>query len=111
MSRASTRRDAVRQGGRPAAEIVGLREWIEELQPTDSARAAAFDTRINKPFVPGSAGRAASRSLRRHGFQLVAAPESFRVTGTSGPLVPGEEDRARRWGQSLAALFSATTGD
>ena len=110
MRRAGTRRDAVRQGGRPAAEIVGLREWIEALQPTDSARAAAFDTRINKPFVPGSAGRAASRLLRRHGFQLVAAPESFRVTGTPGPLVPGEEDRARRWGQSLAALFSATTG-
>src|SRR5436305_1053742 len=43
MSRASTRGDAVRQGGRRAAEGIGLREWLERLQPTDAASAAAFD--------------------------------------------------------------------
>lgn len=107
MSRASTRGDAVRQGGRAAAANTGLREWLDDLPPTTTARAATFDTKINKRFIPGSAARSASGVLRRHGFRLVAQPESFRVTGTPGPLIAGEEDRARRWGQSLAAQMTA----
>jgi hypothetical protein len=31
---------------------------------------------------------------------------TFRVNGTSGPLVPGESDRARRWGESLATVHA-----
>jgi hypothetical protein len=109
MSRASTRGDAVRQGGRASAGDLGLREWLDELlPPTEPVPAAAFDTKINKRFIPGSAARSAADVLRRHGFRLVAPPESFRVIGTPGPLVTGEEDRARRWGRSLAATFAAT---
>jgi hypothetical protein len=103
MSRPNTRNDAVRQGGRPAAAGIGAREWLDELQSTSSAPAAAFDTRIKKWFIPGSAARSAGAVLRGRGFRLVAPPESFRVTGTAGPLVAGEEDGAREWGRSLAA--------
>ena len=107
MTRAGTRQDAVRQGGRAAAADVGLREWLDELAPPASAgAAAAFDTRINKRFIPGSAARGAGERLGRHGFRLVVPPESFRVTGTPGPLVDGEEDRARRWGRGLAASLT-----
>jgi hypothetical protein len=107
MSRANTRWDAVRQGGRAAAADLGLREWLDDLKPSDGVRAAVFDTRINKRFIPGSAARSAGGLLRRHGFRLVAPPESFRVTGTAGPLVAGEENRARTWGRSLAAQLTA----
>jgi hypothetical protein len=31
--------------------------------------------------------------------------EHFFVTDTKGPLVEGEEDRARQWGRSLAGLL------
>ena len=106
MTRASTRQDAVRQGGRAAAADIGLREWLDELAPTGFADAAAFDTRINKRFIPGSAARGAGDLLRRHGFRLVVPPESFRVTGTPGPLVDGEEDRARGWGHALATSLT-----
>ena len=41
--------------------------------------------------------------LRRLGCQTVTPAESFLVSGTAGPLVDGEEDRARRWGATLAA--------
>jgi hypothetical protein len=107
MSRANTRQDAVRQGGRTAAADRGMREWLDELKPADTVRAAVFDTKINKRFIPGSAARSAGAVLRRRGIRLVAAPESFRVTGTAGPLVPGEEDRARGWGRTLAAQLTA----
>jgi hypothetical protein len=108
MSRPNTRNDAARQGGRSAAGSMGVREWLDEQRPTSTARAAAFDTRIKKWFIPGSAARSAGAVLRRRGFRLVAPPESFRVTGTAGPLVAGEEDRARHWGRSLAAEVAAT---
>ena len=35
---------------------------------------------------------------------LVVDESVFGDAGTKGPLVEGEEDRARRWGQGLAGL-------
>ena len=72
------------------------------------AAPAAFDTRIDKPRLPGSAARAAERRLRRLGFRIAARPASFYVAGTPGPLVAGEPERARQWGEELGAL--ATRG-
>src|SRR5512133_3481022 len=71
MTRPNTRR-AVRQGGRATAADLGLREWLDELTPTNRVRAAPFDTRINKRFIPGSAARSAGNLLRRAGVRLVA---------------------------------------
>jgi hypothetical protein len=103
MSRPKTRLDAARQAGHPAGGArTGVREWLESA-PTGIGRAAAFDTRIRNGWVPGSAARGIAKRLRRLGAVLVAAPESFRVVGTPGPLADGELDRARRWGGQLAA--------
>jgi hypothetical protein len=102
MSRPGTRGDAARQAGLPAAADVGVREWLES-GPTGIRQVAAFDTRIDKKWVPGSAAHGIAKRLRRLGGTLVAKPESFRVTGTPGPLAGGELDRARRWGEQLAA--------
>ena len=42
------------------------------------------------------------------GFQQVANPESFFVVGMSGPLLPGEYERAHRWGEALATKLTET---
>jgi hypothetical protein len=106
MSRPGTRADALRQAGRPdASAAVGVREWLDGLRTAPSGMSAAtFDTRIGSPRVPGSAARGAHKRLRHLGLVMVAPAESFFVTGTSGPLEPGEAERAREWGVELARL-------
>jgi hypothetical protein len=108
MTRPNTRHDARRQGergGHPVGPIeVGVREWLAGVRPgPGGTAAAAFDTRVGRPWMPGSAARAADKLLRRRGFRTVARPESFWVTDTFGPLRDGEVERARRWGEQLAA--------
>jgi hypothetical protein len=75
-------------------------------EPTGIRGAAAFDTRINKGWVPGSAARGIVKRLRKLGASLVADPESFQMVGTPGPLAPGELDRARCWGEQLATTLT-----
>ncbi|MGI6869708.1 flavodoxin domain-containing protein [Amycolatopsis sp. 3B14] len=82
----------------------GLREWLEGLATASpGTQAVTFDTRIEKPaWLTGSAARAAAKRLRRKGYRVSAAPESFFVTGKeAGDLHPGELERARMWGESL----------
>jgi Flavodoxin len=104
MSRPQTRQDAARQA--PAGLVSpgsGLREWLATLQAPAGIAAATFDTRIRKPRLPGSAARAAEKRLRRLGFRMVAPAASFHVEGTLGPLQEGEQQRARRWGESVGS--------
>lgn len=111
MTRMSTRRSAAEQagGGAEPAET-GLREWLAALaEAPPGVRAAVFDTRMDRPRLPGSAAAGAARRLRRLGYDLVARPESFRVTGTQGPLREGELDRARAWGVDVARAATAAT--
>jgi hypothetical protein len=108
MSRPSTRQDAARQGHtRSGTTDVGLREWLDRCPPLAGMAAAAFDTKIDKPFVPGSAAHTAARRLRRLNGRLVAPPESFRVTDTTGPLAAGETERPQRWGETVAKALRA----
>ncbi|TMR93640.1 hypothetical protein [Nonomuraea basaltis] len=53
----------------------------------------------------GRATRGVAKRLRRLGIRAVAPAESFYVTETQGPLVEGELERARQWGERLAATF------
>jgi len=108
MTRPGTRADAAEQAnGAIVSTGLGLREWLEALESSEGGvSVATFDTRIDKPRVPGSAARGAQKRLRRLGFRVVAPAESFYVAGTKGPLVPGEIERARRW----AAAFAAPSG-
>ncbi|MFG1605226.1 flavodoxin domain-containing protein [Actinoplanes sp. NPDC049265] len=103
LSRPATREDAVRQGAtRTGVAEVGLREWLDTAPdfPRDTI-GAAFDTSIGKPLT-GSAGRKALRRLRRKGCRAALPAMSFHVTGVAGPLVAGERERARRWGEAVA---------
>ena len=112
MPRASTREDAVRQGAAPEHHETGLREWLDGLEPAVGERPAfaVFDTRVGVGAVrhlSGSAARRAARALRRRKGTLADAPTSFFVGGTSGPLLPGEEDRASAWGARLGRVTAS----
>lgn len=111
LSRPSTRQDAARQGtGAIVSAGQGLREWLTCLTgPAKETFAAAFDTRVAKPRVPGSAAHAAARRLQRAGFRKAAKAQSFYVVGTPGPLVNGELERARHWGDELGRIVTEAT--
>lgn len=103
MSRPSTRQSASDQGADPeAASHHGIREWISDVAAPEGLLTAAFDTKVLKPRVPGSAAKSAGRKLRHRGFKKLDDPKTFYVTGTKGDLVDGEIDRARQWGTHLA---------
>jgi hypothetical protein len=102
LTRPSTRQAAVDQG---AAGPVGpgVREWLEVVRrpPSDLILAGAFDTRIRKRGMPGSAARGMRRRMSRLGFDTSPKTMSFWVGATPGPLVAGETERARQWGATL----------
>lgn len=112
MTRPQTHQAAVRdaRGGDkgltidPSAAGPGLREWLESLTSV-SGRAAGFDTRVDAPeLLTGHAAKGIGKKLKQHGFELAAETESFLVDGDSR-LRQGQLDRARRWGEILAATL------
>jgi menaquinone-dependent protoporphyrinogen IX oxidase len=114
MTRARTRKgaaDMARKPGsgltvEPGADGPGLREWVAG-QRQAGMRAATFDTRLGGPAVlTGRASKGIARLLRRHGFTLMARPESFLVT-RNNHLRTGEQERARAWGEEVAGQLAA----
>jgi hypothetical protein len=107
MTREGTREDAVRQGAVAPDVSTGIREWIDRLGTGPRTQElATFDTRVAKVrHLPGSAAKAAARHLHKRGYRPVVKPESFLVQDTSGPLLPGEVERARQWGEQLAVTL------
>ena len=110
MSRTRTRKWAAATAQKPKNDLVldrdaqgpGVRDWLTSLGHGHT-KVAAFDTRFKGPAVlRGRASKPISRTLRRHGFEVVAKPESFFVT-LQNHLEPDEEARAREWGKRLAA--------
>jgi hypothetical protein len=108
MSRPGTRDDARRRvGDQLVSQGIGLREWLDTFG-TDGGGllTATFDTRIEKVrHLPGSAAKGAAKALRRRGFRPVVTAQSFYVADTEGPLVLGEPERARRWGNEIGEAF------
>jgi hypothetical protein len=79
-----------------------MRAWLEDL-PTGFIRAAAFDTRYDKPpFITGSAAKKIAAQLDANGYTVLGT-KSFFVHTAGGPLADGERERALRWGHELAA--------
>ncbi|HEY3410423.1 MAG TPA: hypothetical protein VGK53_19820, partial [Propionicimonas sp.] len=71
------------ESGAPAPDLSGppLRAWLEALPP-GTAKCAAFDTRVRGPF--GKGAPTVAEGLQAKGYQLVARPEGFIVTGKYG---------------------------
>jgi hypothetical protein len=108
LSRDRTRADAAKQAiGGLVSSGLGLREWIAGVKGTARPRFATFDTKVRRPRLPGSAARAAAKQLRRRGWSQVLPSATFYVSGTQGPLLPGEIERAERWGRELASAMSS----
>jgi Flavodoxin len=110
MSRPRSRKWAAAIAQKPDNDLVldrdaqgpGVRAWLASLGH-GHARVAAFDTRFTGLAVlTGRASKAISRKLRKHGFEVVAKPESFFVD-SKHRLEPGEEARAQEWGKRLVA--------
>jgi len=84
------------------ADGPGMRDWLKDLAHRNGL-AAVFDTRVNGVAVfTGRAGRPIAKLLKRHGYRLVAAPQSFLVN-SQNTLLDGEASWARRWGMTLGA--------
>lgn len=101
---AASRADAVRRGASAEVAASGVREWLAAL-PTGRPRAVAtFCTKVRRggPFA-GSAARAAARIARRGGHRVRGTADFF-VAGTTGPLLPGELDRAAAWAVGLVPV-------
>jgi hypothetical protein len=105
----------------PDADGPGVRGWLEGLgslgMPGRLGRldllgsghdtlAVAFDTRLSgAPLLTGRASRGISKLLARHGYRLLAPPESFLVS-KQNTLLDGEAGRARAWGATIGAAAS-----
>jgi hypothetical protein len=93
----------------------GIRELVAGLEPGQGQLVAVFDTRVARSrLLTGSAAHALAHFLKRHGYHLVAEPESFLVeTAPEGApherLRPGELERAGAWAKAVveAARTSA----
>ncbi len=110
MSRPRSRKWAAATAQKPGNDLVldrdaqgpGVRAWLASLGH-GRTKVAAFDTRFNGlAGFTGRASKAISRKLRKHGFEVVAKPESFLVD-SKHHLESGEEARAQEWGKRLAA--------
>lgn len=109
LSRPSTRLDAVSEA--PDGKIIssgkGLREWLAEISlPLGGVLFAAFDTKVARPALPGSAAKGAHKALVRMGGRPLAPPRTFLVNGKAGGLVEGELEAARAWGEELARALA-----
>ena len=105
-----TREGAVKQYGADIANTrAGLHEWLDGVR-IGSVAAAAYDTRgSDHPLISrlDHASRTEEKLLGRAGADLVAPAEHFFVIAPRGPLVEGEEERARAWGRTLAQAVAA----
>jgi hypothetical protein len=110
MPRPATREGAVRDHAAVIPDVAfGLHEWLDAVRLPRGIQAAAFDTRMDHPVLVTAldhAARTEEKLLRRLGATLAAPAEHFLVTDVAGPLVDGEEDRARLWGQALAEIVA-----
>jgi len=108
MSSAASRRSAAQTAGKPGSGLTmdpdadgpGMRGWLARIG-AGQGFAAAFDTRLSGiPALTGRASRGISALLKRRGYRLLAAPESFLVS-KQNTLLDGETARARSWGALL----------
>ena len=122
LSSPASRRMAAQAAAKPASGLSldpdacgpGLRDWLKGLGPgigpgigTAHALAAAFDTRLNGVAAfTGHASRGIGKLVKRHGYRLIADPESFLV-GQQNTLLDGEASRARRWGAALGVIATS----
>ena len=102
----TTEDDARRVAAEPGADKGrGMREYLRGLRLPAGTATGVYDTRATKG-VPSGAVRTMTRRLAAVGGDLLTPARRFDVVGMTGPLVAGEEERARQWGAELAAAYA-----
>ena len=97
-----------------AAPSIGAFLRTLDANRLDNVKVAAFDTRIATSDIKsaplrflvnffGYAAEPIAKKLAKKGGQPLVEPEGFMVSDTEGPLKEGEIERARQWGQRIAA--------
>ena len=109
-SRVAAKGSGRKAGQRPRArcrrQAKASEDWFHGLPQVRSV-AAAFGTRLDATAIlTGRASKAIEKRLVRHGYDLVADPESFLVD-KQNHLIEGEADRATRWAAELAESLVA----
>ncbi len=111
MPREQTRQDAATKSDKPIiSQGRGVREWLDDAALPPGLRTAAYDTRGSHPKAVvrfDHASTSIEKGLARLGGTRVARAEHFLVAGMTGPLEPGELERARAWGIQLGASLPA----
>jgi hypothetical protein len=103
LSSPRTRRTAAaRSTGPLVSQGKGVREWVSCLHlHRDHTVVATFDTHVDTKWFPGSAAKRLDGTLHAMGMRRLAAPSSFYVRDSAGPLVDGEIERAEMLGRRL----------
>lgn len=86
--------------GRPKRSKPSLKKLLRQH---NSAKAAAFDTRLSTKLV-GIFGYAADKiatNLKSNGWTIVFPPKGFFVKGKKGPLLDGELEHAVDWAKEI----------
>jgi flavodoxin I len=90
------------QGGRATKAVQAFLEQIPS-GALKGVRVAVFDTRL-KAVLARMFGYAAGRiekAVAGKGANLISPSGLFIVKGSKGPLVQGEEDRAKEWARGI----------
>jgi hypothetical protein len=105
LPRQATREDAAMKTNEPlVSEGVGVREWLDGAVLASGVAISAYDTRSSHPkavVMFDHASTSIEKGLMKLGGVSAAPAEHFYVVDKTGPLEPGEEDRARVWGLML----------
>ena len=57
------------------------------------------------PLLTGRASKGIEKRLAKHGYDLVADPESF-IVDKQNHLIDGEAERARQWARARESLVA-----
>ena len=109
LPRENTRKDAATKTDEDlVSQGIGVREWLPAAALPRGIRTAAYDTRASHPKALTRMDHASGtieKSLAKHGGTRLAAAEHFFVADMTGPLEPGEVERAQAWGTTLGRLL------
>lgn len=107
LPREATRKDAATKTDQElVSRGTGVREWLSEAALPRGVRTVAYDTRASHPKAVTKFDHASStieKSLAKLGGARLAPADHFLVADITGPLEPGEVERAQAWGATLGS--------
>jgi flavodoxin len=85
--------------------IKAFLERLKSVEDLNGKKAFAFDTKMGRSWLAGSAGGKIEEKLKRLGLTIVKAHASAVVKGREGPLEDGTEATFKQSGAELAKMM------